>query len=135
MIDVRLICNSSSICSDKRVGVLSLQEDGQVREGRCGNNTAQIMGLYFIDIVAGMQVFQQCVTGDPFCQGYLAHCRHVMSTMSNNISVSLHQPVFSITSASLSLRSPGPSLFRLPCLYYVPICVMHEACLRVKNKR
>lgn len=31
--------------------------------------------------------------------------------------------------------SPGLFLFSFPCPYYVPICVTHEACLLVKNKR
>lgn len=36
---------------------------------------------------------------------------------------------------SLSVCSPDLSLFNLLRPYYVPICVTHEACLRVKNKR
>lgn len=133
VIDVRLICNSSSICSDKRVGVLSFQEDRRGREGRCGNNTAQIMIVVYWH--GCWQVFQECVTGDTFCEGYLCHSELCLKWAITFLPFFICLFPLSLQPLSLSLSVRSPSLFRLPCPYYVPICVTHEACLRVKNKR
>lgn len=112
VIDVRLICNSSSICSDKRVGVLSFQEDRRGREGRCGNNTAQIMIVVYWH--SCWQVFQGCVTGDTFCEGYL--CRSELCLKWAITFLTFFICLFPLTSATLSLSLTGAQA--LPSFVY-----------------
>lgn len=57
--DVRLICNSSSFCSDKWVGVLRLQEDRWGREGRARSwkNTEQFWFWLWFSPLQGIKYF------------------------------------------------------------------------------
>lgn len=135
-------------------GCIKLQEDGWGRrgEGASGNNTALIIFLVFWH-------------GDHRSRGVKKCCWHVLQwcvtsvtwsasemkddNMTAPLSLSLSPPIpppppppdfnqgflLPHLTVSLSVCSPDLSLFNLLRPYYVPICVTHEACLRVKNKR
>lgn len=69
MSDVRLICNSSSFCSDKRVGVLGFQEDrwGPEEQEKTGNKAAFLETVYaahkmIADMMRG-KFLRKCLVG------------------------------------------------------------------------
>lgn len=77
------------------------------------------------------QVFQWCVTGDTFWEVYLS--LWVMCKMKNdNISASLHLPVSSLTSDTVSLSLSLSGVQALPSLAY-HVCITCPSASRMRH--